>query len=252
MHQGGDAEDEEQGGRGENLADVGGRDVAEDRTREVATADHDDRDRPKDRERVSPAGKAGQHRVAGVRCEVAAGCKERQQGEQRNDGEVLEEEDAETRPTDGAAAEAALVEHAKHDRGRGEGEDGAGDDGGAPGQAGRPRDGEDDQAAGGELGGAQAEDAATELPEQGGLELEADEEEQNDHAEIGQAHHVGTGADEVQHMRTDDDAGDQIAEQGAEARTPGERNREDAGGEVDQDGHHRGAMAPTRCCSRAR
>ena len=85
-----------------------------------------------------------------------------------------------------------------------------------------------------ELRRAEAEDRGPHGPEQSGAHFEPDEEQQDDDAELGEAHDIGLIADEVQRERPDRGPGDEVAEDRAEARALGERHGEDARGEIDE------------------
>jgi hypothetical protein len=103
-----------------------------------------------------------------------------------------------------------------------------------PGQAEQDRGERQAKADDAELCRAEAEDRRPHGPEQSGAHFEADEEQQDDDAEFGEAHDIGLIADEVQGEGTDRGTGDEIAEDGAEARPLGDRHRDDARGEIDE------------------
>ena len=72
--------------------------------------------------------------------------------------------------------------------------------------------GTDGQGTGRQLGQPQAEDRIAHLPEQRWPDLEPDEEQQDHHAELGEAHHIARLPHQVQQIRADQGAGDQIAQ----------------------------------------
>ena len=67
-----------------------------------------------------------------------------------------------------------------------------------------------------------------------GLQLEPDEEQHHHDAELGEVHDVRRFADEAEHARADHDAGDEVAEHGAEAEPREQRRGDDRGGQVDE------------------
>ena len=102
-----------------------------------------------------------------------------------------------------------------------------------------------------QLRAAPAEDGLAERPEPLRLELEADQEEHQDDAELGELEHVLRAGDELQSPRADQDAGAQVADDRAEAEEPGHRHRQHGGGEIDEAAgepgavrHQAGSIAP--------
>ena len=85
-----------------------------------------------------------------------------------------------------------------------------------------------------ELHAAQAEDRAPDLPHARGVELEADQEQEQHHAELGEMQHGARLGDEAQSPGPDGDAGDEIAEHRARAEAREDRHRDDARAEVDE------------------
>jgi hypothetical protein len=158
-----------------------------------------------------------------------AGREERQQRDQRDEGDVLEEEDREGVPAGRRGEDAALAQHGQHDRGRGEGEAGADDEAVAPGEAAEDSDDGDDGGGRDELAGAEAEQRLAHQPEAVGAELEADQEEQHDDAEGRDGGDLIDIPHEPEPGGADGGAGEEVAEDAAEAEPPrggdGDRNR---------------------------
>lgn len=92
-------------------------------------------------------------------------------------------------------------------------------------------------------------------PEQGGLHLEADEKQHREDAEFGEEHDMAVpAADELEHVRADQSAGEQIAEDRAEPGTFGDRDRDDDRDQMDERLEKqgvRGRWALCNSCSRA-
>ena len=86
----------------------------------------------------------------------------------------------------------------------------------------------------GHLRAAPAEDRPAQRPQALRFEFEADHEQQQHHAEFGEVQDVLDLADQAQAPRADGDAGQQVAEHGAEAEALGDRHRDHRGGQVDQ------------------
>ncbi len=84
------------------------------------------------------------------------------------------------------------------------------------------------------LGGAEAEDGPAQDPQPAGLELEADDEEQEHDAELGEVQDVVDVGDEPQAPGSDQHAGGEVAEHGAEAELACQHDRDYGGGEVDR------------------
>ncbi len=246
LHDEGRAEHDEQRRRGHHLARPRLGEKAEDRIEQVAPR-HDDAKHGPDRD----------DRLEPVRCAcalVARGGEEGDDGERRDDGEVLEEEDREDLLAVGIGGLAAFLEDLHDDRRRGEGEAHRRDDGdrrrqaGEHGRAGQQRRADQD------LGEAETEDVVLERPQARRLQFETDDEQEHHDAEFGDAEDRFRVVEDPQPERADGDAGDQVADHRAEADPLEDRDRDDACAEqgdrrqkiesVRLDGH------PTRpCCS---
>lgn len=73
------------------------------------------------------------------------------------------------------------------------------------------------------------------LPEHTGLQLESDEKEHHHHSELREVHHVvRTIADQAQAVRSDEYAGEQVAEDRAETKPARNRDGDDRGDEIDK------------------
>jgi len=82
---------------------------------------------------------------------------------------------------------------------------------------------------------AESQQLGAHPPKEGWLEFETDEEEHHDDTELGEVHDVfGALADESQSVGTYEDAGHQVAENGAEPEAFRDRDRDDGGDEVDE------------------
>ena len=81
---------------------------------------------------------------------------------------------------------------------------------------------------------AQAKDRAAQRPHALRVELQADEEEQQHHAELGELQHRLRIRDQAQAPGADDHAGDQIAEHRAQAQATKQRHGDHAGREIHQ------------------
>ncbi len=85
-----------------------------------------------------------------------------------------------------------------------------------------------------QLHAAPAEDGLPQRPEALRLELEADQEEHQHDAELGDLQHVLGPRDELQPPRADQDAGAEVADDRTEAEEARQGNGEDRGGEIDE------------------
>ena len=147
--------------------------------------------------------------------------------------EVLKEENGEDRLAGRRLEQALFVEALEHDRRRRHGQHQARRERRLPRPAQRQRGEAEDGRGRYDLQAAEAENGAAQRPELRRLELEPDDEQHDDDAELGEVHDMGAlGSDDAEHGRPDDDAGDEIAEDGAQAEARGDRHREHGGGQV--------------------
>ena len=93
-----------------------------------------------------------------------------------------------------------------------------------------------------QLDAAPAEDRLPQRPEPLRLELEADQKEHQDDAELGELQHVLGPRHELQPPRADQDAGAEVADDRAELEEARERHRDHRGGEVDEAAGQPGAV----------
>ena len=86
-----------------------------------------------------------------------------------------------------------------------------------------------------DLQAAEPDDRPAQLPQQRGPQLEADDEQHHDDAELGEVHDaVPLAADEAEQPGSDHDAGDEVAEDSAQAEALGDRREDHRGQEVDE------------------
>jgi hypothetical protein len=170
------------------------------------------------RQRLHPGGQVGdQAGRMGVGGQLnRSGREQRQQGEQRDDRQVLQQQHPEGRPADGTLSQPLLVEGLQHDRRRGHRQHEAGRQRRRPGQSEDHAGAGDGQGRGHDLRAAEAEDGLAHRPEQGGAHLQPDQEQQDHHAELGEGHDVLGLARQVEREGADQGAGDQVAEHRAE------------------------------------
>src|SRR3990170_2335109 len=87
--------------------------------------------------------------------------------------------------------------------------------------------------AGEELAGAEPEHIPAQLPQALRLELEADQEQEEHDAELGEVQHALAVLDEAERVRPDGDPRHQVAEDGAELEALEQRHRHARGGQED-------------------
>ena len=248
MHGPGGEEDREHDDQQEPLAVALPREPLKGERRDVAAEpDHE-------REHAGGQGQPLRDRQAGG--EGVAPGEQRHQRHDRHDRQILHQQHREGRGAVAAGDFAAIPEQLHHERRRGEREGQADDQGRLPrllpqqGVRGDGGPGERD------LQRPDAEDLPPHGREPGGLQLEPDHEEQQDHAEFGETAEVLDVVREGRAggMRADDHAGDEQADHRAEAEAlrEGDRHR---GDEQQEDGrddealgcHDRFHPTPRRC-----
>ena len=161
------------------------------------------------------------------------GSKQREEAEDGDDGEVLSEQDGEGGLAAAACEEVPLVERGEDDGGRGHRPDEAERHGKVPAHAERKCDGGDGGGGDNDLESSEADDVAAEGAEDGRLDLQADEEEHHDDAELGEVEDLVGGPRDVEELGSDEDAGGEVAEDGAESEPLGEGDADGGGSEVD-------------------
>ena len=185
---------------------------------------------------LHPAGDALERLGAGVH-PLVGGDAEAEQRDHRQEGDyrqVLEEQDREARSPALGAGELLLGQRLHHDRGRGEAEHDPYRQRLVPGQAERQADRADREQRQPNLQPAEAEQPVPHAPERLRLHLEPDQEQHQDHAELGVVLHVlGLGAHQPEH-RADGEAGGEIAQHRPEAEPLAERHRDHRRRQVDR------------------
>jgi hypothetical protein len=238
LHDAGHPDHDQQGGGGEDLAQAGLGDEAEDRPHQIAAAADHGAHGGEHRQALGPGRQVGDQAGAavagGLGVDGGAMGQGRQQGEHRDHRQVLQQQDPEGGASDRALPQALLVEGLQHDGGGRHGQHHPDRQGRLPGQAQQHRDAGDGQRGADDLGAAEAEDRLAHVPQGRGLDLQPDQEQQDDHAELGELHDVGLLADQRQGERPDHHAGDQVAQHRAQAQALGDRHGDDGGAEIDQ------------------
>jgi hypothetical protein len=146
-------------------------------------------------------------------------------------GTILEQQDREGAPAIGRVHVAAILEDLYGKGGRGQREPEARDQRSLPGkQAGEISQARQHGARQDDLRTAEAEDVLAHLPQACRLQFQADDEEQQHDAELGDGQDLFAAADQPAD-RADDDAGRDIAEHRAEPQPLEERCRDDGAAE---------------------
>ena len=256
-HQQRDPDDQQQCGGREQLAQPGAGDDPEYGSQQVAAGDHDRRHGREDDESLFPRGQSlhpGRRvrrrvcavarripgmvvarTVAGAPARDRADRQQRHQRQHRDHRDVLEQQHREGALSAVGADQVLLVQGLQHDRGRRQRERHAHRDRGLPREAGEDADAGEQHRADPDLESPEAEDRLAHLPEQGRTQLESDQEEHHDHAELGEVHHVlSLFPDQAEREGADHHAGDEVSEDRAETEALGDRDRDHRGGEVDE------------------
>ena len=203
-------------------------------------AHHDAAHHTEDDERLEPAAQAVQQRGGGL-CFTnprMAGQfrhgQQRQQGQHGDDGNVLKEQHGKCALASRAAQQALFSQRLQHDGGGGRGHHAASRHRHLPrhveGHAQTGHHGHGTQ----HLQPAQPQQLVAQPPERGRLQLHAYQKEHHHHAEFGHfLDFVGFAAHQPQHG-ADDDAGNQVAQDGAEPQAFGNGHRHDGGEQIDE------------------
>jgi hypothetical protein len=239
VHQRRGGDDEQQRRRGEDLGRVAVGDPAQRRAQQQPAAEDDDRDRADGLRDAEP-----DPRVAAFG--AGADRQERHQGEDRDRGDVLQQRDAEDAFARGRRHHVAFGENAQGDRRRRHRQADRRHHGQAPVDAARERAESEQQRRAEQLDAAPAEDRLPQRPQPLRLELEADQEQHQDDAELGDLQHLVGARHELQPPRADQDARAEVADDRAEAEEARDGNREDGGGEIDQTAGDPGAVFHAR------
>ena len=209
----------------------------------VSAHKHDGRDGEDHQRALMPAGQRGDAAGRGG-CRGFFRGEEWQERENGDDRNVLEQEHGKRGLAGGGLELAPLLEGLQDDRSRGHGEDQPGGNRHARVDAERDADRGNHPGGAEHLQPAESDEFTAHFPEPGRLQLQSDKKEHHHDAELGEVHHVvGVFADEAERVRTDQHAGEQVAQHGTESETFGERYGDHRGGEVDKgvgkDGIHR-------------
>ena len=143
---------------------------------------------------------------------------ERQDGQHRQHRQILEQQDAERRAAVLRFELTALGQHLKHERRGGQRQSEADDERRGRRQPDEPAGAAEERRAERHLSRAHPEDEPPHDPQASRLQLEADDEQQQHHAEFRHLHDVPDVADEAEPPRSDDQAGRHVSQDGAEAQ----------------------------------
>jgi hypothetical protein len=219
------AEQDQQRDRREQLRALADGDGAEQRAQHQPP----DRDHGGDRDGGLEHGPGNRKRQRGL------GRRERRrQHQERHHGEVLEQQDGDGDAPDAARHLAALGQELEYDRRRRQRQRGADHDRGLDGKPGECRDHAEHDARDHHLQGAEPEHIPANQPEPVDRQLQPDREQQEHHAELGEAMGGLRFLDQREAVRSDGDTGDQIAQHHAGAQPTKYRRRHHRGGEKDQ------------------
>ena len=219
MHEQRRSDDRQQCSRGEDLAGAEAGHGAEHPSQQLAANDHQRDDHRQRTHDPDP--------VHALLRQFRADCQERHDGEHRDHGEVLKQQDGKRLAPVPRGQLATLRQRLQHERRGGQACPHPNHHRCQPGLPHGRREQRDRQGAQEQLGAAQPEHGAAQDPESRGLQLQADDEEQQHHAELGEVQRVLDFAHEPKTPRPDEHAGDEIAEDGAEAKPLEERHEDD-------------------------
>jgi hypothetical protein len=200
----------QQRSRGEDFRHLGQRQDPQDRTQQVAAADHDEG------QGADGLGRTQQRTAAGLDRLPCA--QQRQQCEEGDHREVLEQQDGERGAAVVLCQLLALGEHLQDQRGGRHRQAKAGDQRGGrrlvlpPGNRREHRGGQQN------LRAADAEHRVAQAPQARQLQFQPDYEQQQHHAELREVENLVNVADQAQAPRADRDAASQVAEYRAEAQ----------------------------------
>ncbi len=200
--------------RGEHFAAAEARDDLERGPDDEAADDDDEQD----------GGDTFRGKQEAARPADLVGPEQRQQRDQRNDGEILEQQDRERAPSARTAQFSALAEPGEDDRRGGHRQAEPDDDRGLPGLTERDGDRGNRDSREQDLRAAQTEHRLAQRPQPRRLELESDQEQQQHHAQLGDVQRGFGVADEAEAPRADDRARGEIAEHRAQLQPPEQRD----------------------------
>ncbi len=164
----------------------------------------------------------------------APGREERHERDERDGGEILEQQNREGDPAVARIDLAILFQQLQRKRGRGQRQSKPDEHGLARGEAERQADGGQRNGGGDELDRAEPEDRRAHGPQPHRAQLEPDHEQQHHDAELGEMEDVLDVVDRIDEAdaeRADHDAGREIAEHRAEAQEAAERRGNGGGGQ---------------------
>ena len=210
LHEQRNSEHDEERRRREHFAQPRIGDITKERPEDETTCQNNDGHRGDNDKPPLPTAEIADH--SGFRRARAGPDREQwHQRQDRNDGDILEQEDRERGLAAGCLHHAAFLERLEHDRGRRHGQDQADGDGRFPCEAGRDRHRPNYDRCSGHLQPAQAKDRPAHLPQERRAQFQTDHEQHHDHADLGEMHDVAAALDEPQRMRPDNRAGSQVA-----------------------------------------
>ncbi len=212
------AEHQQQRRGSEDLAHAGSGDIAEQRPQQETAADQHAAERRHLERDLRPV-------VAGA----AGAGQNRDQRQRRDHRHILEQQYREAELPPFVAVHALLAHQLqRHGGGRHRQADAA-DHRRLPGEVRQVQQRAQHRRGDQHLAGAGAEDRTPQLPQLAGVQLQADDEHQEHHAQLGEVQDLVDVANEAQSPGADSDAGDQIAQHRADPQATGDRHR-----------HHRG------------
>jgi hypothetical protein len=167
---------------------------------------------------------------------------QRDQRKNRNRRKILEQQDRKREAAVRTAQLLVLGENLQADGGRRERQSETDDQCALPGQSESKRDGAEQHCRQRHLRQPGAEDGLAHQPQSLWRQLQADDEQQQDHAELGQLCRRAHVRRQIQDMRADHRPGGKVAEHRAEAPAPRQRDGDDRGGQ-----EHHGILQKMRC-----
>ena len=174
------------------------------------------------------------HALPGKARPAARFAEQRQRGEHGNHRQVLEQQNGESRLPALRTERAALVQGLQRERGRGERQRHPGDQRDAHVDAQEQRDAGDQRDRAQHLRQSQRDEPRAHVPQPVRLELEADDEEQEHHAELGEGADRLRLADQLKAPRSDGDSSEQISRHRAQAEAMRRHHRHHGGCEIDR------------------
>ena len=229
LHQHGDGDHQQQGGGDEDLPHVGLGDGAKHRPHQVVTTQHDAGDGRDHQQTMLPTRQLGAT-TAGDRRHG----QQRQDRQDRNDGDVLKQQYRKGRATALALHQLALLQALQNDGGGGERQDQANRQPLLQRQTDQVRHAGQCRRSEQHLQAAGAEDRPLQLPQEGRTQFKTDQKQHQHHAKLGEVHHILLLPHQPQQKGAYDDPRQQIAEHRAQPPALGQRYRDDGGGEIDK------------------